>query len=285
LDARKILLTALQQRANTCLLERRRSEESFSEAAIHDLRVAVRRLLALIELLNTITPQARLIKLRRSLKKQLDSLDDLRDTQVMLAEIEASLESLPDLAQFQKYLQQRETQLLIAAEHDVRVFKSRANSRNLEITFQQLANPSDNLDFSACMLATVDQAYSIVIQRLSLVDPSKPASIHSVRVAFKKFRYMIEIICPILADFPKTQFKSMQGYQTTMGKIQDTEVFLQTLTDFSARHKTYGTNAAHSFYEQRHADLINTYIQNMHALTLFWRKTPESNFPWETKAR
>ena len=62
----------------------KRCQQSFSEKAIHASRVETRRLLATIELLAGFLPAARVRKLRRALKRHLDTFDDLRDTQVQL---------------------------------------------------------------------------------------------------------------------------------------------------------------------------------------------------------
>jgi len=280
-NARELLLTALAQRYDKYIAERKRCKDEFSEEAVHDLRVAARRLLALIDLLRAVMPHPRLKKLRRDFKDQLDSLDTLRDTQVMLAEISETLETLPELAPLQKFLQKREKRLLKAAEREVRDFKTGAISRRIANVQASLTESDASQDLSALLLGAVDEAYSTVCQRGGRVDPAQPATIHRVRIAFKKFRYMVEIIHPGLPGFPETQLKAMHDYQTGMGAIQDVEVFLRTLADFAAKHKTYDPGPVRRFYEQRHAELITAYLEDMRESATFWRETPEKDFPWE----
>jgi CHAD domain-containing protein len=112
LDAGQLLLEALEKRWKTYRTELKRCRTEFSNEAVHDLRVATRRLLAVIELLNTISPRPRLQKLPRALKDQLDEFDDLRDTQVMLAELSEVVQELPQLHDFQKHLQFMEAKML-----------------------------------------------------------------------------------------------------------------------------------------------------------------------------
>jgi CHAD domain-containing protein len=280
-NTQEVLLTALQQRTMNYQAQRNRCQEAFSEAAVHDLRVSTRRLLALIDLMHAIEPQARLQKVRRSFKNQLNSLDGLRDTQVMLAEIDTTIEKLPELAPFQKHLLKRERQFLQAANRDVRNFKTGNISQSLDKVFQRLALPVDIDDLTSRLLTTLDNTYLTVSQRQGQVEPSQPATIHSVRIAFKKFRYMIEIAHPILPNFSETQFKGMREYQTTMGRIQDAEVFLRSLVDFSSSHKSCNLQTARTFYEGRHTELIGAYMESRQELTHFWRKTPKDAFPWE----
>jgi CHAD domain-containing protein len=239
--------------------------------------------LALIEFLRAIAPQPHLRKLRRIYKDQIDSLDELRDTQVMLAEISETLETLPELLPLQKFLQKREKRLLNSAEHDVREFKSSLTTRHVEDVRTELAEPVADADLSAQLLAVVDEACHTVTQRMKLVDPAHPSSIHRVRIAFKKFRYMLEIIFPILPGYSIEHLKSMHNYQNVMGEIQDVEVMLQTLEEYATNHEAYDPQPVKLFYEQRHAELINTYIENMYEFITFWRQTPDQPFPWEAQ--
>src|SRR5262249_28280051 len=62
----------------------RRCQKKFSEKAVHDSRVAARRLISVVELLAPFLPPALVKKIGRLLKQHLDTFDELRDTQVQL---------------------------------------------------------------------------------------------------------------------------------------------------------------------------------------------------------
>jgi CHAD domain-containing protein len=288
MSAQDLLLTALNQRAEKYLAEKKRCKEEFSEAAVHDLRVAARRLLALVEMLRCVAPaqmHPRLQKLRQGLKDQLDRLDDLRDTQVLLAEISATLETLPELAPLQKFLQKREKRLLKTAEQEESVCKSGGVSRRIEKIRAGLTELAPDPDLTAQLFAAVDDASLTVSQRQGRVDPARPVTIHRVRVAFKKFRYLIEILCPALPGFPEAQFARMHAYQEAMGRIQDVEVLLRTLAGFADKDETYDPLPVRRFYELRHAELINACLENLNGMAAFWRETPDQAFPWEAQAK
>jgi CHAD domain-containing protein len=131
------------------------------------------------------------------------------------------------------------------------------------------------------LFSAVDEAFGVVVSRDAQVDLAFSPSIHRVRVAFKKFRYMMEIVNPLLPRFPEKNMKKMQEYQTHMGNIQDTEVFLRTLDVFNGQRESYDPQPARRFYEQRHAELILAYMQQRGKLASFWRTAPDQPFPWE----
>src|SRR5918911_3627714 len=96
----EFLLEALDQRWKNYRAELKRCRAEFSNEAVHDLRASARRMLAFIQLLNDISPRPRLQKLRRAFKEQLDEFDQLRDTQVILADVSETLQQLPQLQDF-----------------------------------------------------------------------------------------------------------------------------------------------------------------------------------------
>ena len=278
MDAQTLLLEALDNRWETYRTELKNCRREFSEEAVHDLRVAARRLLALAELIRAVEPQPVLQKIRKALKGQLDEFDDLRDTQVMLAEVSETIEALPELKPFQQHLLKYERRLLRDAEEIVEALRPAGLAKRLEKVRANIAAGAPDADFDGRILQAVDEAYSTVTQRYGWIDPAQPATIHRTRVAFKKFRYMVEVIQPLLPGFPGENFKRMHGYQTAMGEIQDVEVFLQALRDFA---EADAPEPVIQYYERRHTDLIAAYIEDKGELHSFWRTTPESLFPWK----
>lgn len=281
-----LLPDALGKRSRKYFEELRRCKAEFSEEAVHDLRVSIRRLLALVEVLKQADPHPGLKKLRGSLKEQLDYFDDLRDTQVMLAEISENIQSLPGLAALQTYLQKWERRLLKQAARQVAQLKARGIARRINKIFTRLQHPADEQAQTTALLQAADDAYATVCQRHGVVRPEQPASIHRVRVAFKKFRYIIEIIHPALPGYPAELLPRMHDYQTLMGEIQDAEVFLHTLGELGEENPAAGSpDAPRRYAEQRLAQAIAAYMENRNEINVFWRETPEEPFPWQKEKR
>ena len=276
----KLLLEALEIRWKNYRRALKRCRAEFSNEAVHDLRVATRRMLAFIQLLNSITPRPRLRKLVRAFKDQLDVFDDLRDTQVSLAKIAEIIHELPQLQDFQEHLQFAEERLSRTLRKKIKKLEISEVAKRIRKTHESIeAKTNDGLESN--LIQAVDHAYLVTKQRHGLVDRSRPATIHRVRVAFKSFRYMVESIQPLLNEFPLENLKRMNSYQTLMGEIQDAEVFAQTLAEFSEHASFPDLEPVRLYCERRHADAIYAYAEDMNQIDTFWRPAPEQPFPWE----
>lgn len=278
MDANTLLLEAIDTRWEKYREQIKTCRREFSEEAVHDLRVAARRLLALVDLIRAVSPHPRLQKIRKAFKGQLDEFDALRDTQVMLAEISETIETLPELKPLQQILQKRERRLLREAEEIVEDLKPAGIARRLEKVRADIAGAISSPESDGLVLQAVDEAYGTVLQRYRWINPAQPATIHRARIAFKRFRYMVEIVHPLLPGFPQANFKRMHNYQTAMGEIQDVEVFLFMLEDLT---EADAPESVRRYYEQRHAELIAAYVEDKGEVETFWRSSPGQPFSWE----
>jgi len=280
LTPNQLLLDALENRWRKYRTEIKRCRAEFSNEAVHDVRVALRRLISLIELLNSLKLRLRLRKLRRAFKNQIDEFDELRDTQVMLAEISETIHELPELEKFKGHLERVEKKLLKDLGKKIKSLDLKEVTRRVRKTRETLKEDIE-ADFAETMIRSVDDAFLVTRQRYEKVDPARPATIHRVRVAFKKFRYVLEIAHPLLDDFPLDNLKRMHDYQSLMGEIQDADVFLQTIDDFQLSASSSVPKPVYHYYESRHVDAISAYLKDKGMLNTFWRTSPEEPFPWE----
>jgi CHAD domain-containing protein len=278
--ATPLLLGALEERWKNYRIELKRCRVEFSNEAVHDLRVATRRMLAYIQLLNSISPRPRLKKLRRAFKDQLDEFDELRDTQVILGELSELLQKLPQLHDFQEHLRSSEERLLRALRTKIKRLRTSEISRRIRKTHKAIETET-NERLAPQLLQAVDDAFLRVRQRYNAVDIANPATIHRVRVAFKSFRYMVEIVHPLLPGFPPKNLKRMNDHQTLMGEIQDADVFSQTLSDFTDHASLSDPEPVRRYEEQRHVDALSAYKKRMSQLARFWREKLDQPFPWE----
>lgn len=283
MNMHELLVESLDSRWRKYKIELKNCRRNFSEEAVHDFRVSIRRMLAFLEMLRWISEYPKIRKMRRELKEQLDNLDDLRDTQILLVDASESIQEIPALLPFQQFLEREEKKLLKAARKDIKSIKINNLSRRvrkLAQNLQALAQPGlEEIVFSA-----VDEIFKVVLQRYALIDPSQPATIHRVRIAFKKFRYMLECIHPALQDMPQDYLKKLHHYQSAMGDIQDMEVALQCIADFSAKPSaSFDQEAVLGFYKKRHTLAVLRYLEDKGEVATFWRTAPTESFPEEKR--
>jgi CHAD domain-containing protein len=274
------LLDALDQRWKNYRAELKRCRAEFSNEAVHDLRTSARRMLAFIQLLNTISPRPRLQKLNRAFKEQLDEFDQLRDTQVILAELSETLHELPQLQEFHSYLQEVEKELLKTLRKKLKVIDLYDVSKRIRRMRESLKGEPDS-ELRLLVLQAVDEAFLTTRQRQNWITPAAASTIHRVRIAFKAFRYMVEIVHPLLNDFPSENLKQMHDYQSLMGEIQDVEVIMQALAEAPINLATFDPDPVRHHYEHCHAEAISAYLEAMNQLDSFWRPAPDQPFPWE----
>ena len=280
INAPQLLLVLIDRHWDKYKTERRLCRDQFSNEAVRGLRIATRRMLALVQLLRTLNLGPNLQKLRCTFKEQLDSFDSLRDTQVVLAEISGTVQEISALLPFQEYLQKREKRLLRSVKKIFKQIKPGDTTRRI-VRRSEIFEDRAIEKIPVRILQAVDEAFLITEQRLGWVSSADAATIHSVRLAFKKFRYLVEMIHPTLENFPQENLERMKNYQGVMGRIQDIEILLRSLADFASSTSAFDPKPALRFYEQCHADAISVYMEEMGTLNNFWRAAPDRPFPWE----
>lgn len=257
-------------------------KREFSEEAVHDLRVATRRLLAVLDLLRTLNPHPRIQKTRRALKNQLNEFDDLRDVQVMLVDVSEAVTSFPELKPFEKWLLDRERRFLRKARKQIAKSKSSDLEKRVEQIHASIQENAKSRSFQARLLEAVDNAYLRAMQSYGQVDASQSATIHRLRIVFKKFRYLVEIAHPFLKKYPDSHLERMHEYQSKMGLIQDVEIFLNTLKDFGeGTTSDSALEPVRRYFEKRLAESLSAYLDAKDEMLAFWRAAPDQPFSWE----
>jgi CHAD domain-containing protein len=251
-------------------------------------------MLAMLAILRSVDAQAPTKKLHRSLKDQLDELDELRDAQVMLVETAHMLEKIPQLApiqvyEFQMYLEKGEKDLIHKAQIDLGASRPAEVERRFQkLRFAAEGHIRDELLLDK-LLASVDEAQAKVARAVQNLDAERPDTIHRVRIAFKSFRYMIETVHPFLQDYPERLLKCMHDYQDAMGSTHDATVLMETIRKFEAdlsrrsgaEPSEFDARKIEAYYRKRLDQFVRAYFKRKDEFFTFWRTAPDQPFPWE----
>ncbi len=270
------LVAALDGRWEKFLAQLRRNRRRCTEPAIHDLRVATRRMIATLDVAGAVLPGGTPQDVRRKLKRLLKGFNELRDLHIQLLHFQALRVKFPVLQPFLVALRLRERQLVREAALTIAGMKTRAMeqefARAAESLTQVTTGPEAEQASRAALFGALAAAFVRAAGLRKRVVPGDPASIHALRVAFKKFRYTVEVLAPLLPGFGKKQFKAMNIYQTRMGEIQDLQVVGTALTiNPPGRFRTMPASLlpVHQFVTQQRTAQIERFLRDADDLLTF----------------
>jgi CHAD domain-containing protein len=242
-----------------------RGQREFSEKAVHDLRVETRRLLALLDVLLALQFPGPLRKIRKVFKKRFDAFDELRDTHVQLLLLKPLYQEFPKARELDVLVCQRAQRLTDKLRKEVRATKHADWERRLKTVEDELRGSAGKMAREATRLAilsAVDEAFDQVVTLSRRVRPDRTATIHRTRVAFKRFRYMCELLCPYLPELKVEDLGRMREYQAMMGNIQDIVVLLAGVRRAVADKEISGraVGALRRELLRRRRELIDIYL-------------------------
>jgi len=251
-------------------------QKNMSVTSVHQLRVATRRLMTCFALLEHVTSDDKVIRAGKKLKRRLKILGELRDVQVQRMFIQQHLGRFGSLNRFHSFLQLRERQLVNNLGRKVHRFKSRKlREWTLELRRQftaQADNSTKGERLAANLFEATSDAFTQVIRCSRIIDPVESETIHRTRVAFKKFRYMVELLSPAFTGLGKRELRRLSIYQSRMGNLQDLEILESSLRLFLAEreHMEASLVAFLRYLGQRRRRAVRSCLAHADDLFQFW---------------
>ncbi len=260
-------------------------QENASVESVHDLRVATRRLLTLLELLlvqNKLKPVERI---HEELKKLRTDFDKLRDTQVMIAELSNMTTQTQGSAEFLAYLRKRELSQKSAVGLDIAKYKVHRNAERVASAEKVLCEGcADPEDCERKVLRAMDGSFRTVQQLWRKLDSSTPATFHALRIACRRFRYQLEVINSIFIQYPSANMTAIRALQDKLGDIQNHEVMLGILERYARKHGDCDLTGLRASLEQKTADAMTAILMMDAKPETLWRASKREDFPWTAGA-
>ena len=163
---------------------------------VHDLRVSSRRLLSFIEVAKIIlgAKNKHILKLEKNLNNLLNSLSKLRDCQVQLIALDGYSYSLYMPKPFTKIINQIENQEVKNAKNIIKNFNIKGHYSLIEtLVLDIYFIEQDDIDIVPAIKSVIKNSAKECVDLLEKADRNDLDSIHEFRLAFKKFRYLMEI--------------------------------------------------------------------------------------------
>jgi CHAD domain-containing protein len=241
------------------LHEFHRCRRHASAPAVHHVRVESRRAMAVLALFDTDGhPETR--RVRKAVKATLDALSKLRDAHVQRAGAKKLIGKHPAARPFIKYLDHRERRLREAVSADLDRVHVRAASRACTRLAHDGAHRTPVVVARMARQA-IAAAWDEVEERMQALDAADSRTIHRVRVALKRVRYMLEAGLGVDALDPRT--KALDAAELAdsvhrMGRLHDTETLLERLDTFARKGASEAVAVAslHATLSRRRGQLL-----------------------------
>lgn len=209
-----------------------------SDEAIHDLRVAIRRVLAWIDVRDALLGRdPRMRGTRASLKALMSPLGNLRDAHVKRDWIRRVV---PDGDEPSYLYAVQVASDILRWEARVRKRLGAESTRRIRVPIPGGSGGSGERIEAAIhargLLGRLERGVSKHLE--GALDPAHPESLHRMRLAFKKYRYAWEVLRPLLPRTAPGGGKRLHDFQTLLGTIHDCDVILAEAAAF--RRKVLG---------------------------------------------
>ncbi len=271
------LARALRNRLRSYRKQLRQCQEDFSESSVHRLRVATRRLIAQFALLSSVAPSAKTGKARKILKRRLKLLGELRDVHVQMSIIARQWPRYPELVLVLDFISRQERRLTKALARKVQEHKLRKLEKCGAALCAELRISSDDTvrreAIASKVFGAMAEAFAEVARRRQAIDPNHSATVHRTRVAFKKFRYIVESLSPAFTGLRGHHLRRFGTYQRRMGHLQDLEMFQAFIARFVKERP--GTESLLRpfirYLKERRARALRRAVRHADDLFVFWR--------------
>ncbi len=271
-----MLLEGFDKRRRTFERRMKKAQLKPSEKAVHEVRIAARRLISLLAVIEHIVGSRRIKRARSRIKEQLDGLGAMRDVQVQKVYTRALLTDFPQLISFHKSLCVTERRLRRRARMQLRRFNLKALIRETNRVLEHFVASIDPDDdrIGRQIGASLNDAFSRVLVLRARIDPDLPRSIHRTRLAFKKFRYTAEIAAPQFEEFTDGRLQAMHDFQDRMGTIQDLNSLLDAMMDFRRRSGRTSLLVVENELRRRRRHFVDEFVKSTDEIRFFLSNTP-----------
>ena len=200
---------------------------SSDDEAIHDLRVAIRRLRTMLKMARPLFGRWHADVVRKAFADVMKATGDLRDEEVL----EETLEGLSEDPTFTSWLQTR-----AARERKLRrAVIARIERGELDRARLMLKallvfpfDPKRSMDLSKFARRTVERARRTV-EKGRDVSADDMLGLHELRISYKELRYSIELLSDALPLDARAMLEPAIVFQKRLGEIHDVDVAAEVL--------------------------------------------------------
>jgi CHAD domain-containing protein len=223
---------------NLLIRKYQKIEVEITENEIHDKRVLLRRIFPILAVYKMKPSKV------KNGEKAFKLFGKLRDVQVQKIKLE-SIEQTLGIKEYIAFLNETELEL----KEKVRKF-----CKKKELEFPDIKK-KNKVDKSRIITKTTESLDKL-IERVESKSIDDAEDIHKIRIAFKKFRYKVEILSYI-ENIEVSKLEMLKMFQDKLGEIQDYEVLINGIKKYCKKRKLEDEEMTELFEHDQ-----NTLIEN-----------------------
>lgn len=199
---------------------------------VHDLRVAVRHLTAALELAEALGHSVRPAS-RRVLRELLAALSPLRDAQVQVRAVAGA--RLDDASHFAlKLLRRRARSLKRDTRRTLRALRLGKLRKDIARVSQALLRDTPGAEVvEHALLGELARRHLELAHRRQQLDGGDARALHRGRLALKHYRYVLEVLAPLLPPASEELRFASSELQAQLGEAHDRHVLAERVRDLS----------------------------------------------------
>lgn len=242
-------LVRLLERRTRLLMRHLPAAERGNDTAVHQARVASRRLREAVPVLTDGLQGTKARKARRKLRRVTRALGHVRELDVallLLDELAQTPDVSPDaLTHVRAHIMaEREARRRIMLEQLAAVDREKV-VRRLHSVRDAVAHPTPEHNWRAALaakVATRARRLDKAIQQAGQVY--SPDALHAVRIAAKKLRYTLELADESRAASAASAVKTLKRVQDALGRLHDLQVLQHHVAAVEGKGRTAALNTA-----------------------------------------
>jgi CHAD domain-containing protein len=245
-----------------------KAADGLANKAVHDLRVVLRRCRSMADSFRAVDPDKNWNKMRRQATALFDSMGTLRDCHVIMEWVEKlGQDNDPVIHDLIAYLREQESSLKHQAQAAIETFDQKKWDRwTQSLPRRTLRLPLDSEVFQALALERFNAARRLQAQALK---PGSEAAMHRLRIAIKKFRYVVENFLPSLHGDWKDDLKHVQDL---LGEIHDLDLLRQVVDKFLKNALSESRGNWERMIQNERETRIQQYRESMSGEKSLWLK-------------
>jgi CHAD domain-containing protein len=229
------------------LLNEPGSREGQDIEAVHDMRVATRRMRSALRLFKPFFAADALRPFKRRLRRIALALGEVRDLDVFMEKARLYLHDHPevDLSPLMAAweVQRQQARCALIEQMDSKGFGRFVTEFHAFLTTPgmgaiPLPGPADATAYQVRHIAprVIYEHYEQVRAYDAVLDGASLLTLHALRIAFKRLRYTVEFFQEVLGPEAKPVIKEIKTMQDHLGDLNDTRVEGEVLREFVDRH-------------------------------------------------